>query len=114
MKRTHLVIVTIALVIAAIAVGVLLWPGRTTNSNEAATKVSVRLPIPVIEAGQTPFYLAADRGYYADEDLSVTFGMGSEELNPIKMVASGQDDFGVIGGPELLAGMARRGGNATA
>jgi len=65
-------------------------------------KVSVRLPIPVIEAGQTPFYVAYDKGYYKDEGLEVNFGMGSKELNPVKMVISGKDTFGVLGGPDTL------------
>jgi len=66
------------------------------------TQVSVRFPIPIIEAGQTPFYVAQDKGYYADENLDVRLEMGSKELNPVKMVASGQDTFGVIGGPDTI------------
>ena len=54
-------------------------------------RVSVRFPIPIIESGQTTFYAAQDKGYYADENLEVKFEMGSKELNPVKMVASGQD-----------------------
>ena len=69
---------------------------------DAKDKVSVRLPIPTIEAGQAPFYVAADKGYYAAEGLDVTFNMGSPELNPVKMVASGADQFGVLGGPDTL------------
>jgi NitT/TauT family transport system substrate-binding protein len=65
-------------------------------------QVTVRFPIPIIEAGQTPFYVAQDKGYYADEKLDVKFQMGSPELNPVKMVTSGQDTFGVIGGPDTL------------
>ena len=64
--------------------------------------VSVRLPIPVVEAGQTTFYVADDKGYYADEGLDVQFNMGSPETNPVKMVASGADDFGILGGPDTL------------
>lgn len=72
-------------------------------SNSYATEnISVRLPIPVIEAGQTPFYVAHDKGYYAEEGLNVNFHLGSKELNPIKMVVSNQDDFGVLGGPDTL------------
>jgi NitT/TauT family transport system substrate-binding protein len=66
------------------------------------TQVSVRFPIPIIEAGQTPFYVAQDKGYYAAENLDVKFEMGSPELNPVKMVASGQNTFGVLGGPDTL------------
>jgi NitT/TauT family transport system substrate-binding protein len=65
-------------------------------------QVSVRFPIPIIEAGQTPFYVAQEKGYYAEENLNVTFQMGSPELNPVKMVATGEDTFGVLGGPDTL------------
>jgi NitT/TauT family transport system substrate-binding protein len=66
------------------------------------TAVSVRFPIPIIEAGQAPFYVAQDKGYYSAENLAVQFQMGSRELNPVKTVATGQDMFGVLGGPDTL------------
>ena len=77
-------------------------------------KISVRLPIPVIEAGQTPFYVAYDKGYYKDEGLEVDFGMGSKELNPVKMVVSGKDTFGVLGGPDTLLTARSKGHNIKA
>ncbi len=66
------------------------------------TKVAVRFPIPIIESGQTTFYVAQDKGYYDAEGLDVSFGMGSRELNPVKTVATGQDMFAVLGGPDTL------------
>src|SRR5467141_3404096 len=72
------------------------------NPSEVAAAVSVRFPIPIVEAGQTPFYVAQDNGYYNDEHLNVSFQMGSRELNPVKTVATGQDMFGVLGGPDTL------------
>jgi len=64
--------------------------------------VSVRFPIPIVEAGQAAFYIAQDKGYYSAEHLDVQFQMGSRELNPVKTVATGQDAFGVLGGPDTL------------
>jgi NitT/TauT family transport system substrate-binding protein len=75
---------------------------ETAIASEAPAAVSVRFPIPIRESGQASFYLAEDRGFYKDENLTVRFEMGSPELNPVKMVASGQDDFGVLGGPDTL------------
>jgi len=76
---------------------------KSTNIvKQEIKKVSVRLPIPVIEAGQIPFYVAYDKGYYKDEGLEVDFGLGSKELNPVKMVVTGKDTFGVLGGPDTL------------
>lgn len=74
----------------------------SADPSRGKDKVSVRFPIPIIEAGQTTFYVAQDKGYYADEGLDVKFEMGSRELNPVKMVASEQDDFGILGGPDTL------------
>lgn len=75
---------------------------KVANDKALGDKVSIRFPIPIIEAGQTPFYVAEDKEYYADENLAVKFEMGSRELNPVKTVAIGQDTFGVLGGPDTL------------
>lgn len=64
--------------------------------------ISVRLPIPTVEAGQIPFYVAQEKGYYKDEGLDVTFNLGSPDTNPVKMVVVGADDFGVLGGIDTL------------
>lgn len=76
--------------------------GTDIDSVNTPKQISIRFPIPIIEAGQTPFYVAQDKGYYADENLDVKFEMGSRELNPVKTVATGQDTFGVLGGPDTL------------
>jgi len=65
-------------------------------------QVSIRFPIPIVEAGQAPFYVAEDLGYYKAENVSVRFEMGSKELNPVKTVATGQDTIGLLGGPDTL------------
>jgi ABC-type nitrate/sulfonate/bicarbonate transport system substrate-binding protein len=77
-------------------------PREEQGQETAPLEASVRFPIPIVEAGQTPFYVALDRGYYAQEGLNVRFEMGSRELNPVKTVALGQNDFGVLGGPDAL------------
>jgi len=93
----------------ALLVAVFILVGCSNNESitgkaiqDVNEKVSLRLPIPIVEAGQTPFYVAEDKGYYDTEGLDVTFNMGSPELNPVKMVASGTDQFGVLGGPDTL------------
>jgi NitT/TauT family transport system substrate-binding protein len=83
---------------------------RTSNSSNPeapaagvkTSSLSVRLPIPIVEAGQTPFYVAQDKGFYGQENLRVTFNMGSQDLNPVKTVATGKDRFGILGGPDTL------------
>jgi NitT/TauT family transport system substrate-binding protein len=77
-------------------------PHATEDDGSGQQSVSVRFPIPIVEAGQTPFYVAQDKGYYSQEGLNLRFNMGSQELNPVKTVVTGQDTFGVLGGPDTL------------
>jgi ABC-type nitrate/sulfonate/bicarbonate transport system substrate-binding protein len=105
-KKLHTVHATFRILLA---VSLLSACGRETkiaSSTPLVAKrvdvVTVRFPIPVIEAGQTPFYVANDQGYYRDEGLDVRFGMGSKELNPVKTVVSGTDMIGILGGPDTL------------
>lgn len=65
-------------------------------------EISFRLPIPIVDAAFAPFYIAQDKGFFAKHGLKVKLEPGSAELNPTKMVAQGSDEFGVVGGPELL------------
>ncbi|MGN7611380.1 ABC transporter substrate-binding protein [Magnetococcales bacterium HHB-1] len=85
-----------------------------TSLFSAQKRVSVRLPIPIVEAGQTPFYVAYDQGYYSNAGLDVSFHLGSKELNPVKMVISGQNEFGVLGGPDTLLVARSKGHNIKA
>ena len=82
---------------------------RANAENESSDKsppnkdsVTLRFPIPLVESGQASFYLAQDKGYYAEENVDVKFQMGSKELNPVKMVTTGTDTFGLLGGPDTL------------
>lgn len=83
-------------VVALVLLSGCVEPEQTDNS------ASVRLPIPVWNAWFAGFASAQDRGFYQDEGLEVTYNMGTPELNPVKMVVSGVDDFGVLGGPDTL------------
>jgi NitT/TauT family transport system substrate-binding protein len=65
-------------------------------------EVSVRLPIPAADTGFAPFYLGIDKGFFEKQGLKVSLQSGSPELNPVKMVSQKVDQFGLLGGPELL------------
>jgi ABC-type nitrate/sulfonate/bicarbonate transport system substrate-binding protein len=60
----------------------------------AADSVSLRLKwIPQFQfAG---YYVALERGYYADAGLDVTIHPGGPDVSAVSMVASGSDDFGI-------------------
>jgi ABC-type nitrate/sulfonate/bicarbonate transport system substrate-binding protein len=102
MKTKNMILVSLVVVLIALV-------GCSDNQTmtgkgvaEQNTAVSVRLPIPVIEALAAPYFSAIENGYYAKEGLNVTINPGSPELNPVKMVATGADDFGILGGPDTL------------
>lgn len=104
MKRNHIAIGIVALVLGILVVAGIAINGNITGRvvQDTNQKISVRLPIPIIESAFTPFYAAIDKGYYAEEGLEVEFNLGSPENNPVKMVASEADDFGILGGPDTL------------
>ena len=102
MKRALLLVVVVVVLALGLA-GLIIWKSRRPSGGPAGpVAVSVRFPIPIVESGQNPFYAAQDLGYYAREGLQVSFQMGSRELNPVKTVATDQDTFGVLGGPDTL------------
>ncbi len=110
-KKYKILIGIFAVVILAIAF-VIIGNAKTTaaitltNSDKNKTAelqtINFRLPIPMNEAEFTDFYVAQELGFYKEEGLDLKINLGSPELNPIKMVSSGADDFGLLGGPDTL------------
>jgi len=50
------------------------------------------------------FYIAEQKGYFAEENLSVTLLEGGLEFDELDLVSTGQDDFGVVGGQIVVSG----------
>lgn len=106
MKRTYFMLMALIVLVT----GVVLVSTYNSNRNSVRetgedsprTSVSVRFPIPIYDSVFTPFFVAQHRGYYAEEGLDVSFELGSRELNPVKMVVSGADTIGVLGGPDSV------------
>jgi len=63
-------------------------------------EVSVQLKW-VHQAQFAGFYVAQERGYYADENIEVSFIEGGPGIEPVEQVVIGQADFGV-GAPEAI------------
>ena len=99
------VFILVVLAVVLVVAGLLYLSGNRsendTNKNTKAT-VTVRLPIPVVDAAFAPYYLANDRGIFEKYNLQVKIEPGSPELNPVRMVDAGSDEFGVVAGPELV------------
>lgn len=83
-------------------------PSRQTNSNVPSSSepvpvdVSMRLPIPVADTAFAPYYLCIDAGICEKHGINLTLEPGSPELNPVKMLSQGTDEFALVGGPEIL------------
>ena len=49
------------------------------------------------------FYIAEEKGYFAEENLSVSLLEGGLEFDELDLVSTGQDDFGVVGGKTIVS-----------
>ena len=88
--------------ICAVVITFTLSTKTTPNGDSTPLEVKFRNPIPPITTGQTPLFLAKEKGFFLDQGLDLILEQGSSELNPIKMVAAGKNDFGMVGGPDAL------------
>lgn len=93
---------TIAFILAIIVLANMGGYHLFSLGHKNLTKVSVRFPIPIVEAGQTGFYVAKEKGYYTEEGLEVTFEHSTPTVGPIDAVAMEIADFGMVGGLDTL------------
>ncbi len=47
-------------------------------------------------------YIAEQKGFFKEENLSVTLLEGGLDFDEIDLVATGQNDFGIVAGPQIL------------
>ena len=69
-------------------------------------KVKLRLSW-VHDLAYAGIYLAKDKGYFEQEGLDVTLQPGGFGMDPIKLVASGSEEFGMTGAGNLLLARAQ-------
>ena len=71
-------------------------------ATQAPDQISVRLKWThgVQFAG---FYIADQKGFFAEENLSVNLREGGLEYDELDLVSDGQDDFGVVGGQTVVS-----------
>lgn len=80
----------------------------TAGQEETADSlVSINLPMGYIADPQfAPFYVAADKGYFAEEGLDVTFDYGFE-TDGVALVGSGERPFAVVSGEQVVLARAQ-------
>lgn len=88
--------------IVVVGVGLGLYLGGVFHGGESGLEaVSVRLDW-LAQAQFAGVYVAADKGYFTDEKLAITINPGGVDLNPIRLVASGSDTFGMANADQVL------------
>lgn len=93
-------VLTFALVLA-VSVGILGGCVPSSKRPKNLKSVSYRLKwLP--NANYIDGYVAQSKGYFAEQGLSCTVRPGGPDLDSIKSVASGSDDFGVTGADQLI------------
>lgn len=96
---------TLLCIAALFTAGGVAWYVRLlgqTAAPPALVPLSLRNPIPEISTGQTPLFIAREKGLFAAHGLTVTLQQGGREVSPVAMVAAGKNELGMVGGPETL------------
>ena len=94
MKKTLTTLLALA---ATVAVG---------TAASAADKLTLQLKW-VTQAQFAGYYVAADRGFYADEGLDVTIKPGGPDVSPVQVIAGGGADVVIDWMPSALASRER-------
>jgi ABC-type nitrate/sulfonate/bicarbonate transport systems, periplasmic components len=71
------------------------------TGNKDLKKVVLRLKW-INQAQFAGFYLAKEKGYYAEAGLDVEIRPGGSDFPSVQMVSSGSEDFGVTGADQIL------------
>ncbi len=99
----HLYVILLIVLVAALLVGC----APTTPQSASPTPRHVVLALGYIPSVQfAPFYVAQDKGFFAEEGLEVEFRHGFE-TDFLKLVAAGEIPFVIASGEEVILGRAR-------
>jgi NitT/TauT family transport system substrate-binding protein len=97
MKRTLFLLIGLILILAACG-------GEETPS---ANRTTIRLPMGFIADPQyAPFYVAVDKGYYAEEGFEIEFDY-SFETDGIALVGANELQFAIVSGEQVVLARAQ-------
>jgi NitT/TauT family transport system substrate-binding protein len=94
MKRTALLVVVVALALTACS-------GTAAPSPQGKALTRIRLPMGYVANVQyAPFYVAVDKGYFAEEGLEIEFDY-RYETDGMKLVGAGELPLAVVSGEQV-------------
>ncbi|MBN2305609.1 MAG: ABC transporter substrate-binding protein [Anaerolineae bacterium] len=99
-NRAVLVLVVVGIVVALLAAAYALT-GDNDESNGDQTAVTLFMSyIPSVQFA--PVYVAAERGYFADEGIAITFENSFNEVDGVDRLATNDLQFGLISGEQVV------------
>jgi NitT/TauT family transport system substrate-binding protein len=97
------VVVALLGLVALVACG----GGKATESTESEALEHIRVPMGYIPNVQfAPFYVAVERGYFAQEGIAIEFDY-SYETDGVQLVAAGKLPFAVASGDQVILARAQ-------
>ena len=100
-KPTSPRIIIAVFMIVALGLGVYLAVNQANSQDTNLEKTSLRLKW-INQAQFSGYYMAQKEGAYSKAGFDVKIDPAGPNISPVQMVVSGVNDFGIIGGSELL------------
>ncbi len=91
------------LVFISISIGLCQWACSPPPPERAKDPVTLQLKW-LHQAQFAGFYMAREKGYYAEENLEVTFLEGGNEINPCERLCAGKADFAIVSAEAVFPG----------
>lgn len=105
--RTRLITVSVIVLLIAIVLAAAFLLTGTADDEGDTTPVTLFLSfVPSVQFA--PAYVAAERGYFADEAIDITFEQSLNEADGVERIANNDLQFGIISGEQVLLARARQ------
>jgi ABC-type nitrate/sulfonate/bicarbonate transport system substrate-binding protein len=102
-----LIVITVSLAVTiALTVFAIRHFRAELSGSSGHEKISLRLQW-LHQAQFAGFYIAKEKGFYADEGLDVTINPGGQDFNAATLVASGSDDVGIWTADQVMLSYSR-------